>query len=106
MHFGLLLTFSAGILLTIGDFTLRFWTNNTHIWKWYILGVLIYFLALNILAQSYRFRNIAIASLIMEIVNLGTYLLISHWKFGDVLSWMELTGVVLGIAAIICFEIG
>lgn len=42
----------------------------------------------------------------MEIVNLGTYLAISHWKFGDTLSRMEAMGIVLGIAAIICFEIG
>lgn len=106
MHISLWLTFFAGILLTAGDFVLRYWTNNTHIWKWYIIGVLIYFLALNLLAQSYRFKNIAIASLIMEIVNLATYLGVSYWKFGDTLSRLEITGVILGIAAIVCFEIG
>lgn len=106
MHMWLWLTFIAGVFLTIGDFTMRVWTDNTHMWRWYILGIFIYFISLNLLAQSYRFKNIAIASLIMEIVNLGTYLAISHWKFGDVLSRMEVAGVILGIAAIICFEIG
>lgn len=95
MQSGILLTFIAGIFLTLGDFVLRHWTNNTHIWKWYILGVGIYFLALNLLAQSFRFKNIAVASLIMEIVNIGTYLGLSYWYFGDVLSRMEMVGVVL-----------
>ncbi len=106
MYLGLWLTFAAGILLTVWDFTLRLWTDNTSVWKWYVVGILIYFISLNLLAQSYRFKNIAIASLIMEIVNLGTYIGISYWKFGDVLSKLEITGVVLGIAAIVCFELG
>lgn len=106
MYTGLWLTCIAGIFLTLGDFTLRYWTQNTSIWKWYILGVLIYFISLNLLAQSYRFKNIAIASLIMEIVNLATYIGISYWKFGEVLSRMEIAGIFLGIAAIICFELG
>jgi multidrug transporter EmrE-like cation transporter len=84
---------------------LRVWTDNTNVWKWYVFGILIYFISLNLLAQSYRFKNIAIASLIMEIVNLATYLGVSYWKFGDVLSKMEITGVILGIGAIICFEL-
>lgn len=75
-------------------------------WKWYVIGVLVYFISLNLLAQSYRFKNIAIASLIMEIINLITYLGVSYWKFGDVLSRLEVMGVFLGIAAIVCFEIG
>lgn len=106
MHLWLWLTFSAGVLLTVGDLILRLWTNNTAVWKWYIVGILIYFISLNLLAQSYRFKNIAIASLIMEIVNLATYIGVSYWKFWDVLSKMEIMGVVLGIAAIICFELG
>jgi multidrug transporter EmrE-like cation transporter len=65
-----------------------------------------YFLALNLLAQSYRFKNIAIASLIMEIVNLVTYIGVSYWKFGDTLSRLEIAGLVLGVAAITCFELG
>ncbi len=71
-----------------------------------MVGILIYFISLNLLAQSYRFKNIAIASLIMEIVNLATYIGVSYWKFWDVLSKMEITGVILGIAAIVCFELG
>lgn len=42
----------------------------------------------------------------MEIVNLATYIGVSYWKFGEVLSRMEIAGVFLGIAAIICFELG
>jgi len=41
----------------------------------------------------------------MEIINTGTYLGMSYWYFGDILTKMEMMGIVLGIAAIICFEI-
>ncbi len=60
---------------------MRVWTDNTHSWKWYILGMFLYLIALNFLAQSYRFKNIAIASLIMEIINLATFIGVSYWKF-------------------------
>ena len=106
MHHGILLIFVAGILLTIGDFTLRYWVADPGVWRWYVLGVGFYFIALNFLARSYLFENIAIASVVMEIFNIVTYLAISYWKFGDHISRLEMLGVVFGIAAILCFELG
>jgi len=70
-----------------------------------VFGVIFYFIALNFLARSYRFENIAIASVIMEVFNLVTYLLISYWKFGDHISRLEVLGLILGMAAIMCFEL-
>jgi len=105
MHHGILLIFIAGLLLTIGDLILRSWVDHQDIWRLYIFGVICYFIALNFLARSYRFENIAIASVMMEVFNLVTYLVVSYWKFGDHISHLEVIGLVFGIAAIACFEL-
>lgn len=106
MHYGILLIFIAGLLLTVGDLILRSWVDNQDVWRLYVFGVIFYFIALNFLARSYRFENIAIASVIMEVFNIITYLAISYWKFGDTISRLEVAGLLLGIAAITCFELG
>ena len=106
MHYGILLIFVAGIFLTAGDLVLRSWVAEPDTWRLYVLGVVLYFVALNFLARSYRFENIAIASVMMEVFNIVTYLAISHWKFGDTLSRFEIMGIIFGIAAIACFELG
>lgn len=96
----------AGILLTVGDLVLNAWVISGDSWKLYTVGIVFYFVALNFLARSYKFENIAIASVIMEVFNLITYLAISYWKFGATVSRLEILGIVFGIAAIACFELG
>jgi hypothetical protein len=81
MHHGFLLLLIAGILLTIGDLILNAWVDAGNSWKLYTAGIFFYFIALNFLARSYRFENIAVASVIMEVFNLVTYLTVSYWKF-------------------------
>lgn len=71
----------AGILLTVGDLILNAWVDAGNSWKLYTAGIFFYFIALNFLARSYRFENIAIASIVMEVFNLVTYLAVSYWKF-------------------------
>ncbi len=105
MHYGILLIFIAGLLLTVGDLILRSWVGNPDVWRLYVFGVIFYFIALNFLARSYRFENIAIASVIMEVFNMVTYLAISYWKYGDTISRLEVVWLLLGIAAITCFEL-
>lgn len=89
----------------MGDLVLNAWVDSGDSWKLYTIGILFYFIALNFLARSYKFENIAVASVIMEIFNLVTYLAISYWKFGQTISRLEIVGIVLGIAAITCFEL-
>ena len=101
----ILLLLVAGILLTVGDLILNAWVDAGNSWKLYTLGIFFYFIALNFLARSYKFENIAVASVIMEILNLLSYLAISYWKFGETVSRLEILGIIFGIAAITCFEL-
>jgi hypothetical protein len=109
MHHWFLLLLIAGILLTVGDLILNAWVvsgDSGNSWKLYTFGIFFYFVALNFLARSYKFENIAIASVIMEIFNLVTYLAISYWKFWTSISRLEILWIVFGILAIACFELG
>ncbi|MCB9806348.1 hypothetical protein H6768_00280 [Candidatus Peribacteria bacterium] len=94
----------AGVLLTVGDLVLNAWVDSGDSWKLYTIGILFYFIALNFLAKSYKFENIAVASVIMEVLNLVSYLAISYWKFGETIARLEILGIAFGIAAIVCFE--
>ncbi len=105
MHDWFLLLLIAGILLTVGDLVLNAWVDSGNSWKLYTIGIVFYFLALNFLARSYKFENIAVASVIMEIFNLVTYLAVSYWKFGETISRLEILWIIFGILAITCFEL-
>lgn len=105
MHQWFFLLLIAGVLLTAGDLVLNAWVDAGDSWKLYTIGILFYFIALNFLARSYKFENIAVASVIMEVLNLITYLAISYWKFGETISRLEILWIIFGIAAITCFEL-
>jgi multidrug transporter EmrE-like cation transporter len=100
----LLLLFSGGVVLTVGDIIMKKWvTNGSHVF--YFLGLAVYLVGLNFLAQSYHFRNIAGASTAMTIVNVILLLGFSYFYFKEPLSPLQLIGVALGIIAIVFLEL-
>ena len=95
----------AGGLLVTGDLTFRFWMaggNRTL----YFLGLLQYFAAMVLLVQSYRTHHIAIASVIMTILNASVVTLILWRFFGDTLSAKQIVGMALAVAGIVMLELG
>lgn len=105
MNIGLLLVFIGGALLTLGDITMKKWVNSSGIIYYYIIGLLIYLVALNFLAQSYRFKNIAVASMIFVVVNVVTIAFVSWLYFKEPLSVMQIIGILLGIGSVLVLEI-
>jgi multidrug transporter EmrE-like cation transporter len=100
----LLLLFSGGVILTVGDIIMKKWViNNSHVF--YLLGLAVYIVGLNFLAQSYHFRNIAGASVVMTIINVILLLGVTYFYFKEPLSTLQLIGVALGIIAIVFLEL-
>jgi multidrug transporter EmrE-like cation transporter len=100
----LFLLVSGGIILTVGDFFMKKWVAGSgH--TFYFLGLVIYLIALNFLAQSYRFQNIAGASVVMTIINTILLLVISYLYFKEPLNVFQIAGMIFGVAAIILLEI-
>lgn len=100
----LLILAMGGIVLTIGDLFMKKWvvTHNNFI---YIAGLFIWLLGLVFLAASFKYKNIAVASVIFVLFNIITLLLFSWFYFEEKLSGLEIGGILLGLIAIVLLEL-
>ena len=98
------LLFAGGLLVT-GDLTFRFWLENANRLLFFI-GLAQYFGAMVLLVQSYRTHHIAIASVIMTIMNAGIVTLILWRFFGDTLSVKQMVGLAVAVVGIVLIELG
>ena len=103
--FALIILALGGIILTIGDLFMKKWVVSNS-WIIYISGMIIYIIGLNFLAFTFKFKNIAVASVIFVLFNIITLILFSYFYFKEGLSTYEIAGMVLGILAIILLELG
>ncbi len=102
--FSLIILGAGGLILTIGDIVMKKWvTSGSRLF--YIIGLTVYLAGLIFLAQSFKYKNIAVASVIFVIFNVVTLSLVSWFYFKEKLSPLELSGIALGIAAIIVMEL-
>ncbi len=99
----LVLLFLGGVILTIGDIFMKRWvvTNELFI---YLVGMVIYVAGLNFLAQSFKFENIAVASIIFVIFNVVTLTLFSWLYFKEPLSIIQVAGIILGLTSVFLLE--
>lgn len=95
----------GGTILTIGDIVMKKWVNM-HGAYWYILGLAVYFVGLNFLAHSFKYENIAVASVVFVIFNVVTLSLVSWLYFKEALTVMQLIGMAIGIVSIVVLELG
>ena len=100
----LLLLFIGGSILTIGDIVMkkRVKTNTTGV---FITGLGIYMIGMIFLAQSFKYKNIAVASTIFVIFNIITLSCISWLYFKETLSPIQIIGIILAISAVVCLEL-
>ena len=95
----------AGALLVGGDLVLRLWLDKGYRIL-YFAGLLQYFAAMTLLVQSYRTHHIALASVIMTILNASVVTLILWRFFGDTISVKQMVGLALAVIGIILIELG
>ena len=100
----LILLFIGGLILTLGDILMKKWVI-LHQMSWYVWGLLLYFIALNFLAQSFRTENIAVASLILILVNVITLSIVNWLYFKEPLNSYQMVGMVLGLASVTLLEL-
>lgn len=94
----------GGLILTFGDLVMKKWVINNNIY-FYIIGLMIYLIGLNFLAQSFKYKNIAIASTIFVIFNVILLSIISWFYFKEKLSTFEIIGIVLGLTSVVILEL-
>ena len=66
--FPLFILFIGGLILTAGDIVMKKWVLSSAI-PTYLLGMVLYIIGLNFLAYSFRFKDIAIASVLFQCDN-------------------------------------
>src|SRR3989344_6578582 len=93
----------GGLILTIGDIIMKKWIITNSIYT-YILGIGIWLIGLNFLAQSFKYKNIAVASVIFVIFNVVILAIVSWFYFKETLSIWQIMGIVLGLTSVILLE--
>ena len=102
-YFPILLLFIGGLILTAGDLVMKKWVITPHFYL-YIIGLLIYMIGMMFLVETYKYENIAVASLIFIIFNIITLLIFSWFYFKETLTTHQIIGIILGLSAIFFFE--
>ena len=94
----------SGIILTVGDLSMKAWVANGK-QIFYFIGLIIYLTGLIFLAQSFKYKNIAVASLLVVLFNVITLLFVSWLFYKETLSSIQLFGVLLGVVAVVILEL-
>lgn len=80
------------------------WVGNNNA-VFYIVGIIIYLVGLNFLAQTFKYKNIAVASVILVIFNVVILAIVSWLYFKETLNTYQIIGIILGLASVVFLEI-
>ena len=105
MSISIALLLVGGAVLTLGDIIMKKWVVGGGNWL-YLAGMAVYLLGLVFLVETFKYKNIAIASTIFVIFNVIILTLISWVYYRETLSIIQILGIVMGIAAVVVLEIG
>ena len=102
--FPLFILFIGGLILTAGDIVMKKWVLSSAP-PTYLLGMVLYIIGLNFLAYSFRFKDIAVASVLFIIFNVIT-LTIAGWLFFDEnITILKLVGLSLALFSIVLLDL-
>jgi len=104
MNIGLLLVLIGGVILTIGDVFMKQWSSNNS-WITFAIGLLTWSVGLVFLAFSFKYKNIAVASLIFSLSNVIFLTLLSWLYYKETLTTYQIIGMLIGIVAVIFLEL-
>jgi multidrug transporter EmrE-like cation transporter len=100
----LVLILAGGVVLTVGDLIMKKWVAGGGNLI-YGLGLAVYMVGMVFLSQSYRFKNIAVASLMLVIFNIVTLLIISWFFYHEQLSVLQFVGFIFGLISVVILEL-
>jgi drug/metabolite transporter (DMT)-like permease len=100
-----MLVIGGALLWTIGDIFIKYWLTNQKP-SFFIIGIAIWTIGLLFLAYSFRFKNMAVASTMMVILNSIFLIFVSWLFFKEQISLIQLLGIILGLIGLYLLEIG
>lgn len=81
------------------------WTIHAH-YGYYAFGLLVYAIGLSVLAVSYKYEDMAVASVMIVMFNIITLLIFGAFYFRENLTIYEVSGIFLALGSIVLLEIG
>ena len=103
MSIGFLYVIFGSLALTLGDIFMKNWVNEDSYID-FSVGFMCYLIGMVFLALSFKYKNIAIASMMLVLFNIITLLIVSWIFFKEPISLKEALGMGLGILAILLLE--
>jgi len=103
-HLPIILLTVGGIIFTIGDIAMKKWVTTNRL-PIFILGMLIYMIGMILMGLSFKYKNIAEASIIMVLVNIILLSLVSRFYFKEMWTVYEVIGIFLGLGVIVFLEL-
>jgi drug/metabolite transporter (DMT)-like permease len=95
----LMWTILSGFFLTVGDLLLRSWI--AHPWSYgFWVSFAVYIVSIFLAMMSFFGENIAIATLLIVMLNSITYLVATYYFYGDTIETRQIIGVFIGFCAI------
>jgi multidrug transporter EmrE-like cation transporter len=104
INLGLILVLIGGLVLTVGDIFMKQWTYSNS-WVTFIIGLLTWCIGLVFLAFSFKYKNIAVGSLIFSLSNVIFLTIFSWLYYKEMLTTYQIIGMILGIIAVIFLEL-
>ena len=90
---------TGGILLTFGDIFMKAWAISDRKIN-YLIGVAFWIGGSLFLAWTYKFKNMATATMFYIIINILTLAIVSWIYFKEPLTLKQVVGILIGLFAI------
>lgn len=101
----LAILFIGGVVLTVGDIIMKRWTQTNEPFV-YAGGMVVYLIGLTFLAFSFKYKGIAVASVLFIVFNVATLAIVGWLFFNEPLSAHKLIGISLALIAVVVLEMG
>lgn len=103
-NFAILLLFIGGLGLTLGDVIMKKWVvSSNHMF--YVVGMIAYVIAIGFLAESFKYKNFAVANAICVGFNIIALAIVSWLYFKEALSLAQVLGIGLVVVGIVVLEL-
>ncbi len=101
----LLILFSGGIILTIGDIFAAWWVREISGYFYFVV-IIFYLIGMMLLVKSYENKNISVASLILVLFNVIILFFVGIFIFGETVNIFKIIGILLCFVSLYLLEFG
>jgi multidrug transporter EmrE-like cation transporter len=100
----LIIVFVGAVFYTVGDLFFKEWvTHNRTLFL--CIGVLVEIVGLVLLANSFKYRNMAVANITMETINSILLVAISWIFFKEQLNFGQMAGIAISLVGLYLLEV-